>query len=161
MWVLFFCFFVNYKDKYEEQLFFLSLVKFGFQNGNLFHVGQLDYLWKTKQKKTLPQWNTKCMLLYGFYPKIAEMHKQTSFICNSETFKSHSAGFSLFPSERINLSFYCLWTTKEITSGYALKFSCTAMKSIGLGLKSHFLWKVFITVVVWTSVFRIFFFAKV
>lgn len=44
--VFFFFSFVNYKDKYEKQLLkkILSLVKLGFQNGNLFHIGQLDWL---------------------------------------------------------------------------------------------------------------------
>ena len=63
-------------------------------------------------------------------------------------------GFSLVPSERIILSSWYLWIAKEITSDHTTRFSDTGRKSIGLDLKFHSLWKDFIPVVVWTSVFR-------
>lgn len=78
------------------------------------------------------------MLLDGFYlTQSAKMHKETSLVCDPEAFRNHSDGFFFFSSEGINPSSCCLWTTKEITSGYTSKFSCTAMKPIGLDLKSH------------------------
>lgn len=63
-------------------------------------------------------------------------------------------GFSLVPSEGISPSSWYLSIAKEITSDHTTRFSDTARISIGLDLRSHSLWKDFIPVVVWTSVFR-------
>ena len=119
---------------------------------NLFHVGQL-YCEKpvAKQRKMWLQWNMKCVISWIFI--LDNWHKCTSKY-HLFPIQRTLEGFSLVPSERIILSSWYLWIAKEITSDHTTRFSESGRKSIGLDLKFHSLWKDFIPVVVWTSVFR-------
>lgn len=122
-------------------------MKVGFQNRNLFSFGQLYCLQKASSQgegDTAPARYGVCVIRQW-----TQMHKPTSFICNPEALGSCSVELPLFPSGGINRNSCGLWTTKKITADHTSKLSFTAIKSIGLDLKYHSLWKGFVPMNKW------------